>query len=96
VRSVRRGAGAGIVLLKFERMEPLAGWFAPRLAEIVKREDEGFDANVLAPVPLHREREQERGYDQADLIARPLAKNLKLRCQKALLVRTRPVQTSIF
>lgn len=57
-------------MLKFERIEPLGVWFAERLAEIVRREPEALAADVVVPVPLHRQRERERGYNQADLIAK--------------------------
>jgi len=67
-----------IVLLKFERIDPLAKWLAERLAEIYARNAEFFDADVLVPVPLHRDREKERGYNQAELLSKPLAKILKL------------------
>jgi ComF family protein len=77
-----------IVLLKFERMEPLGRWFAGRLAEVVRRE--ALAADVVVPVPLHRQRERERGYNQADLIARPLARKLGLPYWAVLLVRTKP------
>jgi len=77
-----------ILLLKFERMEPLGVWFAERLAEVVKTE--GLSADVVVPVPLHRDRERERGYNQADLVAKPLARRLKLPHRAVLLVRTRP------
>ena len=79
-----------ILLLKFENMQPLGAWFAERLAEVVRREPEVLEADVVVPVPLHRERERERGYNQADLIARPLAKRLKLPHKAVLLMRTRP------
>jgi competence protein ComFC len=79
-----------ILLLKFEDMAPLGAWFAERLAEVVRREPDVLEADVVVPVPLHRERERERGYNQADLIARPLAKRLKLPHKAVLLMRTRP------
>jgi competence protein ComFC len=79
-----------ILLLKFEDMEPLGAWFAERLAEMVRREPKALEADVVVPVPLHRDREKERGYNQADLIARPLAKRLKLPHKAVLLMRTRP------
>jgi ComF family protein len=41
-------------------------------------------------VPLHRQRERERGYNQADLIARPLARHLHLPYRPVLLMRTKP------
>jgi predicted amidophosphoribosyltransferase len=56
-----------IVMLKFERIEPLAVWFAERLANVVQREH--LAADIVVPVALHRQRESERGYNQADLIA---------------------------
>jgi ComF family protein len=40
------------------------------------------------PVPLHRQRERERGYNQAALISKPLAKRLRLP-HKTLLMRTK-------
>ena len=79
-----------ILLLKFEEMAPLGKWFAKRLAEVVRRGCEELDADVVVPVPLHRDRQRERGYNQADLIARPLARQLGLPCRSVLLVRTKP------
>jgi len=75
-------------MLKFEQIEPLGEWFADRLREIATRER--IEADLVVPVPLHRQRQRERGYNQADLIARPLAKQLGLPYRAVLLVRTRP------
>jgi ComF family protein len=77
-----------IVLLKFERIEPLGEWFAERLLELVRREDFLY-ADVVVPVPLHRERQRERGYNQVDLIAKPLARKLSL-AYGPFLVRRKP------
>ena len=41
-------------------------------------------------MPLHATRLRERGFNQAELIARPLAKRLGLPLRSYLLVRTRP------
>ena len=78
-----------IVMLKFERIQPLGEWFAERLVEVARRE-ESLAADVVVPVPLHRQRERERGYNQADLIAKPLARRLKLPYRPNALVRKRP------
>jgi ComF family protein len=77
-----------IVLLKFEQMEPLGRWFAQRLRAVASQQN--LQADLVVPVPLHRQRERERGYNQADLIARPLARQLRLPYRAGLLVRTRP------
>jgi ComF family protein len=79
-----------IVMLKFERIEPLAKWFAERLAEIHAANAKILGADVVVPVPLHRDREKERGYNQAELLSKPLAKILRLPHRGVLLVRTKP------
>jgi competence protein ComFC len=79
-----------IVFLKFEHLDALGRWFAERLAEIVKREGLAADVDVVVPVPLHRQRERQRGNNQADLIAKPLARKLHLPYRAVLLVRTKP------
>ncbi len=78
-----------ILLLKFEQIEPLGAWFAERLAEVVNTEGDRLAADVVVPVPLHRERERERGYNQAALLSTPLAKRLRLPHKAVLLMRTR-------
>jgi ComF family protein len=79
-----------VVLLKHEPILPLAGWFAYRLAEVFRRDAALGQGDLLVPVPLHPDRQRERGYNQAELIARPLAKLLELRFRPHLLERTRP------
>jgi competence protein ComFC len=79
-----------IILLKWERMEPLGDWFAGRLAEMVQREAALLAADVVVPVPLHQDRERQRGYNQASLISKPLARKLGLPHKAVLLMRTRP------
>jgi len=79
-----------ILLLKFEEVTPLGEWFAEKLAGMVRREGELLAADVVVPVPLHRERERERGYNQATVLAKPLAKRLRLPFKAVLLLRTRP------
>jgi competence protein ComFC len=67
-------------------------WFARRLAEVVAREAAAFEADLVAPAPLHPDRQRERGYNQAELIARPLARKLHLRQGGTYrLRRTRPL-----
>jgi ComF family protein len=78
-----------IRLLKHEEVTRLGDRFAARLAEIVAREAEAFRAD-LVPVPLHPDREGERGYNQAELIARPLAPRLHMRQGAHWLLRTKP------
>ena len=79
-----------IGLLKYDKLTRLGAWFAARLEKKVRAEPELFAADVAVPVPLHPARQRERGYNQAELIARPLARKLKLPLGAYLLVRTKP------
>jgi ComF family protein len=79
-----------IVLLKYHAVTPLGDWFGARLAELAAREPDTFAADAVVPVPLHPLRQRERGFNQAELIARPLARGLGLPLSPLLLVRTKP------
>jgi competence protein ComFC len=79
-----------MLLLKWERMDPLGAWFGERLAEMVRGDSVLLAADVVVPVPLHRDRERHRGYNQASLISKPLARKLGLPHKVVLLMRTRP------
>lgn len=79
-----------ILLLKYGNVAPLGGWFARRLVGLVGCHPQGFAADVVVPVPLDQGRFRERGYNQAELIARPLARLLGIPFRSYLLVRTRP------
>jgi len=78
-----------IVMLKFEEIEPLADWFTVQLAKLA-RESGLAETHVVVPVPLHKARQRERGFNQAELLSKRLAKRLKLRHEGVLLVRKRP------
>jgi ComF family protein len=76
-----------VVLLKFEQIEPLAAYFGERVAWVARRD--GLTGDIVVPVPLHRTRERERGFNQAELIAREVAKRLRLPLRSVLLMRTK-------
>ena len=82
-------AGA-ILLLKYEEVTRLGNWFAEKLAEVVQKAGEDYRADAIVPVPLHPDRRRERGYNQAELIAKPLARQLGLKLGSYLLMRTKP------
>jgi ComF family protein len=48
-----------------------------------------LSVDVLVPVPLHRRRQKERGYNQAELLARELGNALGIRVACDILCRTR-------
>jgi len=79
-----------VALLKYEQVSQLGNWFAGKLSQVARLEAAQWRADVVVPVPLHAERRRERGYNQAELIARPLARGLHLRLESRLPVRVKP------
>jgi ComF family protein len=79
-----------VILLKYHGVSPLGGWFSLRLAEIAAQHAALREVDVIVPVPQHSLRLKERGYNHAELVARPLARCLGVPCRSYLLLRTRP------
>ena len=65
---------------------PLGRLMADRWPQL-RPADQPFD--VIVPVPLHRRRERERGYNQAALLARELGRRLQLPVVEHVLIRSR-------
>jgi ComF family protein len=83
-----------VVALKFRRLEhlgaPLAGAIATRFAGDLAA------AELVVPVPLHWRRRLARGYNQAEAIARPLARALRRPLRLALRrARATPPQSGL-
>jgi ComF family protein len=79
-----------LTLLKYEPAAPLGAWFAERLEEVIRSHAALGEVDWVVPVPLDRTRLRERGYNQAELIARPLARRLGLPLGADLLRRLHP------
>ena len=95
-----KGALRGLIhLLKYENVIPAAGPLGKKLSEVVSELLAGrSDAlPLLVPVPLHQGRREDRGFNQAELIARAAAKYLngKVEIAPDLLVRHRETITQV-
>ncbi len=64
--------------------DPLATWLA---FEILN--NSYCQPDLIVPLPLHPDRERERGYNQAELLGCRLAKLLKVSCKSDLLFKTK-------
>lgn len=86
-----------IILLKYKGGEPLSRPLAGLAFNNFK--DNGFfqDIDYILPVPLHKMREKERGYNQAELLGRELGKLIQKPVLKHILIKSRntPAQVSL-
>jgi ComF family protein len=71
--------------LKFHGRRNLAGLLAPLLTEAFFESWGREDFDLIVPVPLHPSRKRERGYNQSELLARSLARQIAIPFQRALL-----------
>lgn len=76
--SYEAGLREMIHLLKFEGVRPAAAVLGRMLAEAISKLGAAVPSSetVLIPVPLHRIKRRQRGFNQAELIARAALKNL--------------------
>ena len=70
---------------KYSHQADIFRIFVPGLRETLRLLSVNVEDLILVPVPLHKSRLLERGYNQAELLAREVAKDLG--CRVALLLR---------
>lgn len=93
VRAPYRYAGAmrqAILALKYGGIKAGAPQLGDLLADYIN--DNPLPGEIITPVPMHRRRMRERGYNQAELLARRVAAHRKLSYERDLLFRTRQVE----
>jgi len=73
-----------IHLFKFEGERAIGRWLGSLLAQLARHErlDRGVDS--VSYVPMTREERRERGFNQAEILARSVARSLRLPLVKAL------------
>ncbi len=75
---------ASLLRYKFHGEKKNAEFYAEKLAALVKTAFPGAVFSLVTWVPLSEERKKERGYDQAEQLARLLARELHLPCAPCL------------
>jgi len=82
-------------LLKYENVRPAADLLGTYLAEAIRSLHLEVGAWKIVPVPLHGSRRRQRGFNQAELIARTAQRRLgsKLEIKSGLLQRRRETST---
>ena len=73
---------------KFHHKQHYADWFAAQALPLLAGHLEDWQPDLITFMPIGFARRHERGYNQAELLAKPIAKALGLPCQATL--RKRP------
>ena len=86
-----------IHLLKYEQVEPAATVLGRMLAKAIDKLSPIADSMLVVPVPLHRAKRRQRGFNQAEMIARAAIRTSTLHCEFGtdVLERTRPTVSQI-
>jgi len=79
--------------IKYQRRFGLVPVLIPALVESIRAWGINFD--LLTAVPLGKKRLRERGYNQADLVARPVAKGLTKPYNSQVLQRVRETRSQV-
>lgn len=79
--------------LKYRRDVSMGDAFASQMIPFVERLN--WNADVLIPIPLGRQRLKERGYNQVGMIAKPLALALGMRYAPKGLVRCKETRSQV-
>jgi len=85
-----------IHLLKYGRVRPAAGVLGRMLAAVIQGFGSEFISAVVVPVPLHGSKLRQRGFNQAEEIARAALKTLnrsELRFASRVLIRRRATES---
>ena len=73
--------------LKYEGRAEYADFLGAKMAERLREEWNPAQVDVLAPVPVSRERLWKRGYNQAELLAKTIAEETGISLREDLLIR---------
>ncbi len=96
VRSAARYDGAVkeiLLLFKYRGLRPLGRPLALFLHRTLGEDDPPWkDADLLVPVPLHRARRRERGFNQAGVLARELSRLTEVPWTGRVLRKTTPLR----
>ena len=78
-----------IFRFKYGGRQEYAEFYARAIAKYLRAEILSFRASAIIPVPLHRRRMEERGYNQAELVAEKLGKLLNIPVKSDIVTRIR-------
>ena len=74
---------------KYNNRREYANFYVQKLLDICGPAVRSWDIDLLIPIPLHKSRRRKRGFNQAELIAKGLGRELEIPVSANYLLRTR-------
>lgn len=78
-----------IIRFKYKNRAEYADYYGKEMAKLLGRQIKNWRFDAILAVPLHKKRQNIRGYNQADLLARVISKSLEIPYYPKLIVRKR-------
>ena len=82
--------------LKYRNHEVIGQFLGEWLGEELKNSEAYNAINVVVPVPLHKSKQRQRGYNQVDKFGRALAKALQADYNSHTLIKSSATKTQVF
>ena len=74
--------------LKYYGLQDFGQYSAQAIVDELKKSERFKNIDIVIPVPLHPKKEKKRGYNQVDLFAKIIAKNIEAKYVKDGLIKT--------
>lgn len=84
-----------IWLLKYKRVKKLAEPLAELMYQRIFAKGHEFNSCIIIPVPLSKKRLRERGFNQAELIARHLAEKMSVKMSSSILEKIKHTESQV-
>ncbi|MDD3415334.1 MAG: ComF family protein [Lachnospiraceae bacterium] len=77
-----------IFRFKYKNRREYAEFYGQEISRYLGKEIKQLKPDVLVPVPLYKTKLQRRGFNQAEILANEIGKNLDIPVKKNLIIRT--------
>jgi ComF family protein len=78
----------GLLAMKYNNRREYADFYSQDMLRVFGSKWKELKLDGILPVPIHKHKRRSRGYNQAELLADPISRQLQLPLYKKLLIRT--------
>ena len=83
------GIRKSVYQFKFHNKREYAGFYVSEMERVCGNEIRTWNPDVIIPIPMYKRKKRQRGYNQAEILAKCLGKRLQIPVDTKSLVRVR-------